>query len=203
MATGAWATTSRSWRRSRSSASSARLRRVMSRATAWKPTTFEPSIRSCTFWPIQISSPPRVTAMNSSYGAAHAVAELGLEVRLHAAAMVLADELEEVLADDLLRRPARHARGHRVHVGEEPPHVRAVDDVLRVLDELPVAPLAVAQALGGGVQGRDVGEGDDHAVHPAVGADLGIGVDEQPDRVRLRRGAASASPRRVRGGGWR
>ena len=67
MGTGAWATTSRNWRRSRSTASSACLRRVMSRATAWKPTTFVPSVRSCTFWPIQISSPPRVTAMNSSY----------------------------------------------------------------------------------------------------------------------------------------
>ena len=67
MAAGAWTTTSRSWRRSRSSDSSARLRRVMSRATAWKPMTFDPSMRSCTFCPIQISSPPRVTAMNSSY----------------------------------------------------------------------------------------------------------------------------------------
>ncbi|PYQ55421.1 MAG: hypothetical protein DMF78_02010 [Acidobacteria bacterium] len=67
MATGACATTSRSCRRSRSRASSARLRRVMSRATAWNPTTWLPSVRSWTFWPIQISSPLRVSAMNSSY----------------------------------------------------------------------------------------------------------------------------------------
>ncbi len=109
---------------------------------------------------------------------AHPVAELRLEALLHPGAVILADQLEEMLAQDLVRRPARHPRRHRVHVGEEPPHVGAIDDVLRVLDELPVAALAVAQPLGGDVQRRHVGKGDDHAVDAAVGADLGIGVDE-------------------------
>ena len=66
IATGAWVTTSRSCCRSCSSACSAALRSVMSRATAWMPSTRPPSRMSWTFCPIHSSRPSRATATNSS-----------------------------------------------------------------------------------------------------------------------------------------
>jgi hypothetical protein len=49
----------------RLSASCACLRAVMSRATAWNPVTFLPSVTICTFWPNHTSVPPLATAGNS------------------------------------------------------------------------------------------------------------------------------------------
>ena len=51
--------------RARASSSRIFLRSVMSRATAWNPTTQSPLIKVCTFWPIQTRSPSGFRTGNS------------------------------------------------------------------------------------------------------------------------------------------
>ena len=61
--------------------------------------------------------------------------------------MIGADELEEMAADELVGLVFHQPRGGRVHVGESALCVAVVDQILRVLDEMPQSLFAGAEGL--------------------------------------------------------